>query len=160
MKLARNRLQLPKEGTSKNWKASKRGKCASRRRESQHWTAWQYRIRTVQLLATATTDLSAQEHSDKMPREADPSNNAKSFLLQALRENVRLDGRAFDEFRSLDLSFGDEYGVATVQLGKTRVMVRVSSEVVKASADRKFDGVFTISTELSPIASPAFEVGR
>ena len=95
-----------------------------------------------------------------MPREADPSNNAKSFLLQSLRENVRLDGRGFDEFRSLDLSFGDEYGVATVQLGKTRVMVRVSSEVVKASADRKFDGVFTISTELSPIASPAFEVGR
>ena len=95
-----------------------------------------------------------------MPREADPSNNAKTFLLQALRENVRLDGRAFDEFRPLDLSFGDEYGVATVQLGKTRVMVRVSSEVVKASADRKFDGVFTISTELSPIASPAFEVGR
>lgn len=95
-----------------------------------------------------------------MPREADPSNNEKTFLLQALRENIRLDGRAFDEFRPLDLSFGDEYGVATVQLGKTRVMVRVSSEVVKASADRKFDGVFTISTELSPIASPAFEVGR
>ena len=110
--------------------------------------------------ATETTNLPAKQNQNKMPREADPSNNAKSFLLQALRENVRLDGRAFDEFRPLDLSFGDEYGVATVQLGKTRVMVRVSSEVVKASADRKFDGVFTISTELSPIASPAFEVGR
>lgn len=95
-----------------------------------------------------------------MPRETDPSNNAKAFLLQALREEVRLDGRAFEESRPLDLTFGEEYGVATVQLGKTRVMVRVSSEVVKASADRKFDGVFTISTELSPIASPAFEVGR
>jgi len=95
-----------------------------------------------------------------MPREAEPSNNAKAFLLQALRENVRLDSRALDEFRPIDLSFGDEYGVATVRLGKTRVMVRISSEVVKASADRKFDGVFTISTELSPIASPAFEVGR
>jgi exosome complex component RRP45 len=105
-------------------------------------------------------DKSLDTTSEKMPRETDPSNNAKSFLLQALRENVRIDGRGFDEFRALDLSFGDEYGVATVQLGKTRVMVRVSSEVVKASADRKFDGVFTISTELSPIASPAFEVGR
>ena len=83
-----------------------------------------------------------------------------SIVDMGVVEDVRLDGRAFDEFRSLDLSFGDEYGVATVQLGKTRVMVRVSSEVVKASADRKFDGVFTISTELSPIASPAFEVGR
>jgi exosome complex component RRP45 len=105
-------------------------------------------------------DQSLDTTTQKMPRETDPSNNAKSFLLQALRENVRIDGRGFDEFRALDLSFGDEYGVATVQLGKTRVMVRVSSEVVKASADRKFDGVFTISTELSPIASPAFEVGR
>lgn len=111
--------------------------------------------------ATAVfTPLPLHIQNNTMPREAEPSNNAKAFLLQALRENVRLDGRAFDEFRQIDLSFGDEYGVATARLGKTKVMVRVSSEVVKASADRKFDGVFTISTELSPIASPAFEVGR
>lgn len=95
-----------------------------------------------------------------MPREAEPSTNARAFLLQALKENVRLDGRAFDAFRPIDLSFGDEYGVADVKMGKTRVMVKISAEVVKSYEDRKFDGIFTIATELSPIASPAFEVGR
>lgn len=95
-----------------------------------------------------------------MPREAEISNNEREFLLSALREEVRLDGRAFDQFRPIDLVLGDEYGVADVRVGKTRVLVRVSAEVVVPYVDRKFDGIFTIATELSPMASPAFEVGR
>lgn len=95
-----------------------------------------------------------------MPREAEPSNNERGFVLSALRENIRLDGRALDQFRPVDLAFGEEYGVADVRIGKTRVMVKISAEVVVPYPDRKFDGVFTISTELSPMASPAFEVGR
>lgn len=98
--------------------------------------------------------------TNTMPREADPSNNEREFILSALRENVRLDGRALDQFRDIDLAFGEEYGVADVRIGKTRVLVNVSAEVVVPYTDRKFDGIFTISTELSPIASPAFEVGR
>ena len=54
------------------------------------------------------------------PREAEPSVNEKSFILQALQEGIRLDSRAFDQYRKLDLTFGDEYGVADVTLGKTR----------------------------------------
>lgn len=96
----------------------------------------------------------------KMPREADPSTNARAFLLSALRENLRLDSRSFDEYRPINLSFGDEYGVADVRLGKTRVMANISCEVAAPYPDRKFDGIFTISTELSPMGSPAFEVGR
>lgn len=55
-----------------------------------------------------------------MPREAEPSNNERAFILEALRENIRLDGRALDAFRDIKLAFGDEDGVADVQLGKTR----------------------------------------
>ena len=55
-----------------------------------------------------------------MPREAEPSNNERVFVLQALRENLRIDGRGLDSFRDLELSFGNEYGVADVRLGKTR----------------------------------------
>ncbi|KAK8194574.1 ribosomal protein S5 domain 2-type protein [Phyllosticta capitalensis] len=95
-----------------------------------------------------------------MPREAELSRNERDFIVQALGENIRLDGRKFDTFRDLDLSFGDEYGVADVKLGKTRVLARVSADVTAPFADRKFDGVFSISTEFSPMASPAFEVGR
>lgn len=95
-----------------------------------------------------------------MPQEAAPSSNERDFLLAALRENIRLDGREFDAWRPISLTFGDEYGTADVRLGKTRVLVKVSCTVTQPYPDRKFDGIFTISTELSPLASPAFEVGR
>ncbi|KAL9631045.1 MAG: hypothetical protein Q9204_004419 [Flavoplaca sp. TL-2023a] len=95
-----------------------------------------------------------------MPREAEPSNNERAFILEALQQDIRLDGRALDAFRPIQLSFGDEYGVADVRLGKTRVLTRISASVTAPFPDRKFDGIFTITTELSPMASPAFEVGR
>ncbi|CAZ85393.1 unnamed protein product [Tuber melanosporum] len=95
-----------------------------------------------------------------MPREIDPTINEKSFILDALNQKLRIDGRDLDSFRELELNFGDDYGLADVQLGKTRVLARVSAEVVKPFTDRPFDGIFTITTELGPMASPAFEPGR
>lgn len=55
-----------------------------------------------------------------MPREPIPSLNERAFFQRALAEEIRLDGRAFTQFRSIVLEFGDEYGVADVKLGKTR----------------------------------------
>ena len=55
-----------------------------------------------------------------MPREADISLNEKTFILDALREGVRLDGRALDAFRGIELTFGEDYGVVNVSMGRTR----------------------------------------
>jgi hypothetical protein len=55
-----------------------------------------------------------------MPREVEPSLNERQFIRDALFESIRLDGRQLDQFRNLDLQFGDDYGVADVRLGKTR----------------------------------------
>lgn len=55
-----------------------------------------------------------------MNKEAPLSIAEREFILSALRENVRLDGRDPDQLRPLHLSFGDEYGHVKVQLGKTR----------------------------------------
>jgi exosome complex component RRP45 len=55
-----------------------------------------------------------------MPREAEISINEREFIKQALHDQIRLDGRAIDAFRNIELTFGEEYGVADVQLGKTR----------------------------------------
>ena len=55
-----------------------------------------------------------------MPREVEPSLNERQFIRDALFESIRLDGRQLDQFRNLDLTFGDDYGVADVRLGKTR----------------------------------------
>lgn len=72
---------------------------------------------------TSSSSLSLTKKSfftAEMPREAEPSANEKAFVLQALQEGIRLDGRAFDQYRTLELNFGDEHGVADVSLGKTR----------------------------------------
>ncbi|KAI4250458.1 MAG: hypothetical protein L6R40_000056 [Gallowayella cf. fulva] len=95
-----------------------------------------------------------------MPREEEPSNNERAFILEAFQQDIRLDGRGLESYRNINLSFGDDHGVADVQLGKTRVLARISASLTAPFADRKFDGIFTITTELSPMASPAFEVGR
>lgn len=55
-----------------------------------------------------------------MPREVDISNIERNFILEALEQDVRVDGRALDQFRSLDLEFGEEYSTVTLRLGKTR----------------------------------------
>lgn len=55
-----------------------------------------------------------------MSREAPLSVAERDFILEALRENVRLDGRGADLFRPLNISFGEEHGHVKLQLGKTR----------------------------------------
>ena len=59
----------------------------------------------------------------KMPREVESSLNERQFFTRALQDNIRLDGRSFDQFRPLELEFGDQYGVADVRLGKTRYLL-------------------------------------
>jgi exosome complex component RRP45 len=41
-----------------------------------------------------------------------------------------------------------------------RVLTNITAEVTTPFPDRPFDGIFTITTELSPMASPAFETNR
>jgi exosome complex component RRP45 len=41
-----------------------------------------------------------------------------------------------------------------------RVLARVSAEVTVPFSDRPFDGIFTITSELSPMVAPSFEVNR
>lgn len=65
-----------------------------------------------------------------MPREAEISINERDFIQRALQEQIRLDGRAFDAFRKVELNFGEEYGVADVQLGKTRYVVHVVDTMI------------------------------
>jgi hypothetical protein len=55
-----------------------------------------------------------------MSKEAQLSIAERDFILEALREDVRLDGRQPDQFRPMDITFGEEYGHVKLQLGKTR----------------------------------------
>ncbi|RAH70568.1 exosome non-catalytic core subunit RRP45 [Aspergillus aculeatinus CBS 121060] len=95
-----------------------------------------------------------------MNKEAPLSIAERDFILNALREDVRLDGRAADELRPLKVTFGEEYGHVKVQLGRTSLVTRISAEVTKPHDDRPFDGLFTIAMELTAMGSPAWDNGR
>ncbi|KAL3486602.1 ribosomal protein S5 domain 2-type protein [Aspergillus germanicus] len=95
-----------------------------------------------------------------MNKEAALSIAERDFILDAVREDVRLDGRAANQLRPLKLSFEEEYGHVKVQLGKTSLIVRISAEVSKPHDDRPFDGIFNIAMELTAMGSPAWENGR
>lgn len=59
-------------------------------------------------------------NQEKMPRESEPTTNESVFTLLALKDGLRLDGRKLEQYRSWNLTFGDDYGVVEAQLGKTR----------------------------------------
>ncbi|KAM9857499.1 exosome complex component RRP45 isoform 2-T2 [Aulostomus maculatus] len=88
------------------------------------------------------------------------SNCERDFLLRAIEEKKRLDGRQTYDYRRIKITFGTDYGCCFVDLGKTRVMAQVSCELVAPKDSRPNEGIVFLNVELSPMASPAFEQGR
>lgn len=80
--------------------------------------------------------------------------------------------------RSVDVRFGEEFGWVECRLGGTRcasfltpsltadedredrVVAQVSAEIVKPLPDRPYEGFVSLVTEISPMASAAYEAGR
>jgi len=93
-------------------------------------------------------------------RETPVSSCEKNFLLEALWEGRRLDGRGWMDTRDLSVSFGSDWGSCQVTLGKTRVLAQVSATVTEPRLSRPNEGVLLVNVELSPIAAPKFEAGR
>lgn len=93
-------------------------------------------------------------------KEAPLSNCERDFLLKAIEEKKRLDGRQTYDYRKMKITFGTDYGCCFVDLGKTRVMAQVSCELVTPKESRPNEGIMFFNIELSPMASPSFEQGR
>jgi exosome complex component RRP45 len=55
-----------------------------------------------------------------MPREIDPPTIQKEFVLAALAEGKRTDGRALLQTREVEFKFGSELGWVECKLGKTK----------------------------------------
>src|ERR1700712_3146803 len=106
-----------------------------------------------------------------MPREIEPPSIQREFLLAALAEGKRIDGRIPLEMREVKLTFGESLGWVECHLGKTawvaarstcfeafsltscRVLAQVSAEIVKPREDRPYEGFLLINSEISPMAS-------
>ncbi|XP_037250530.1 exosome complex component RRP45 [Falco biarmicus] len=88
------------------------------------------------------------------------SNCERRFLLRAIEERKRLDGRQCYDYRNVRVSFGADRGCCIVELGKTRVLAQVSCELVPPKLNRPTEGILFFNLELSPMAAPGFEPGR
>jgi cellulose synthase/poly-beta-1,6-N-acetylglucosamine synthase-like glycosyltransferase len=55
-----------------------------------------------------------------MVKVLEPSVNETEFLLSALTEGKRVDGRGVYDVRSVEILLGADYGQVEVQLGRTR----------------------------------------
>ncbi|ELR58930.1 Exosome complex exonuclease RRP45 [Bos mutus] len=93
-------------------------------------------------------------------KETPLSNCERRFLLRAIEEKKRLDGRQTYDYRNIKISFGTDYGCCIVELGKTRVLGQVSCELVSPKLNRATEGILFFNLELSQMAAPAFEPGR
>ncbi|KAF8063452.1 ribosomal protein S5 domain 2-type protein [Lyophyllum atratum] len=93
-------------------------------------------------------------------RPPSPSIPEKEFLFTSLKESLRLDGRLPLEIRTPILTFGAELGWVECSLGKTRVIAQVEGKMVKPQPERPFEGIITIHSEISPMASSEYEPGR
>ncbi len=65
-----------------------------------------------------------------MPREIEPPTIQREFLLSALNEGKRLDGRLPLQQRDIHLEFGDELGCVECRLGKTRWVSESSHQTI------------------------------
>ncbi|KAK0483313.1 ribosomal protein S5 domain 2-type protein [Armillaria novae-zelandiae] len=93
-------------------------------------------------------------------RPPSPSIPEKEFAYEALKQSLRLDGRLPLELRAPKLIFGSELGYVECALGKTRVIANVDAKMVKPLPERPFEGLLTIHSEISPMASSEYELGR
>ncbi len=87
----------------------------------------------------------------------------REFISDLLRKGERIDGRAFNQYRDLEIEVNvvpaKAEGSALVRLGDTSVVTGVKVLVGEPYPDSPDEGVTMVSAEMSPIASPLFELG-
>ncbi|MGA7075914.1 MAG: hypothetical protein WBZ42_05130 [Halobacteriota archaeon] len=86
----------------------------------------------------------------------------KDYIYGLAKRSERADGRAFDEYRPIQVEVGlidKAEGSARVKIGDTQVLVGVKLQPGEPFADAPDTGVIITNVELVPLASPSFEPG-
>ncbi|KXH77080.1 MAG: hypothetical protein AM326_05795 [Candidatus Thorarchaeota archaeon SMTZ-45] len=87
----------------------------------------------------------------------------REFISDLLHKGERIDGRAFNEYRDIEVEVNvvpaKAEGSAFVRLGDTSVVAGVKVLVGDPYPDSPDEGVTMVTAEMSPIASPLFELG-
>jgi len=85
-----------------------------------------------------------------------------SYAIEMIEKGKRIDGRAFDEFRNIEIKENvvkKAEGSASVKIGETHVIAGIKLELAEPFEDTPNEGVLVVNIEFSPIASPDFESG-
>ena len=86
----------------------------------------------------------------------------RDYLAKLAKNGKREDGRAFDQFRNIEIETGivsKAEGSARVKIGNTQVLTGIKMDVGEPYPDTPETGVMTTAAELIPLASPDFEAG-
>lgn len=89
-------------------------------------------------------------------------NRSKRYLIELAQQGKRIDGRGLNEWRKPGIKLGiSKYaeGSAMASIGKTKVIVGVKMDVGTPYPDNPDEGGLIVNAELSPMASPEFELG-
>lgn len=86
----------------------------------------------------------------------------RKSITHLINQQERVDGRALDEYRNIELETGiisKAEGSARVKMGNTQIMVGVKPQIGEPFPDTPNVGVLITNSELLPMASPTFEPG-
>lgn len=86
----------------------------------------------------------------------------KDYVLSKLKDGERIDGRAFNEFRKVEIQpniIEKAEGSALVKLGNTQVVAGIKMQPGEPFPDTPDKGIIITNAELVPLASPTFEPG-
>lgn len=89
-------------------------------------------------------------------------NVQEEYLASLAKDGKRLGNRGFEDLRKVEIEPGvieKAEGSARVRMGDTEVLVGVKLGVGEPYPDTPDEGTLIVSAELSPIASPDFELG-
>ena len=84
------------------------------------------------------------------------------YILSLIQQDKRTDERKFDEYRKIKIETGvskNAEGSARCKIGDTEVIVGVKMNIGEPYPDSPDEGTIIVTAELSPIASPLFELG-
>ncbi|KAK2464837.1 hypothetical protein APHAL10511_003136 [Amanita phalloides] len=110
----------------------------------------------------ATMTLTHDSDSDSVRAAIFQRLHPRVYLERFVAEDVRPDGRRFDEWRDISINIGSistANGSALVRLGHTTVVCGVKAEIATPDLDTPNDGFLVPNLDLPALCSPKFKPG-
>ncbi len=84
------------------------------------------------------------------------------YIINLIQKAQRMDGRGFEDFRKITVTKNavpQAEGSTMVEMGDTKILVGIKMGVGTPFPDTPNQGILMCNAELSPLASPQFELG-